>query len=415
LQKLREGTGVVASGNFSVGIEVASDDEFAELAESFNAMAGSLKRQFATLTTLNRLQEVFLSALDVDRMVTTVLEHFGQIFPCEQVAVCVMKPDCGEAGWLYQEMTSSIPSAAEESIDLSSREIAAFKARRHYLEIDLSEGHPSFSPRGASRDLGTVVAFPAFLEDELAAVVVAGCVGRPSAVGRDFEAARQLTDQVAIGLFNIRLIHELDDLNWGTLSALARAIDVRSSWTMGHTERVTSLAQQIGRSMGLSNARRDNLHRGGLLHDIGKIGVPSHILDKPGSLTPEEMDQVRQHVRLGGRIIEPIPALAEAVPIVLQHHEWFNGQGYPAGLVGYDICLEARILAVADCYDALRSERPYRRGLSHEEVMQYLGDGAGKQFDPEVVEVFVQIMVDTCGPQPPDIQVPDLNPPLMAI
>ncbi len=194
-----------------------------------------------------------------------------------------------------------------------------------------------------------------------------------------------------MALSNVRLLQELDDLNWGTLSALARAIDVRSHWTMGHTERVTNLAQQIGRAMGLSRRRLEALHRGSLLHDIGKIGVSSELLERPGPLTEAEMEAVRQHVRLGVRIIEPIPALADAIPVVEQHHEWFDGQGYAAGLRGGGICIEARILAVADCFDALRSHRPYRPALSHSQVIEYLRQGAGGQFDPRVVEVFLEM------------------------
>jgi HD-GYP domain-containing protein (c-di-GMP phosphodiesterase class II) len=129
---------------------------------------------------------------------------------------------------------------------------------------------------------------------------------------------------------------------------------------------------------------------GGLLHDIGKIGTPPTVLDKPGKLTAEEMSVMRDHVSIGVRILEPIPGFREALPIVAQHHEWFNGKGYPAGVSGYDISLSARIFAVADCYDALTSDRPYRKGLPREQTMAILAKNVGTQFDPDVFEVFVR-------------------------
>jgi len=406
LEKLRQGTRRVAAGDFGVSVSVETDDEFAELASSFNSMATSLERQFETLKSLNELQQSVLGALKIDRLVTTVLEQFGRVFPCEQVSVCVMNPDRARSGLIYHERKSPIQSAAVELIELAIPEIAAFDANRHHLVVNVSEGEPSFIPRGPRVEGLTVIAFPAFLEDELAVVVAANCRDRSVLSDRDFDAARQVTDQVAIGLVNTRLVHELDNLNWSMLSTLARAIDVRSHWTMGHTERVTQLARQIGKAMDLPKDRLDRLHRGALLHDIGKIGIRSEVLDKASSLTAEERAEIREHVRLGARIIEPIPALEPVIPIVLHHHEWFNGDGYPAGLAGNEICLEARVLAVADCYDALRSPRPYRDALGHEEVMEHIQKGSGKQFEPRIVETFVKLMEKAGQPRPTGTALP---------
>ena len=185
---------------------------------------------------------------------------------------------------------------------------------------------------------------------------------------------------------------DLNGLNLGTLTALARAIDAKSSWTSGHSERVTAMALQIAREVGLPQAELDVLNRGGLLHDIGKIGVPESLLDKPGKLTDQEFTQIREHVEIGGRILEPIPGFAECMPIVLQHHEWFDGSGYPKGLAGDEISLHARIFAIADCYDAMVSDRPYRSGLPLDRVFQILRAGTGKQFDPRLMDTFLKMM-----------------------
>jgi putative nucleotidyltransferase with HDIG domain len=183
----------------------------------------------------------------------------------------------------------------------------------------------------------------------------------------------------------------LQQLDVGTLTALARAIDAKSKWTAGHSERVTNLALKMGHALGLPADSLEIMHRGGLLHDIGKIGTPLTILDKPGKLEPGEMQLMRDHVKIGVHILEPIPCFREVLPMVAQHHEWFDGCGYPAGLAGENISLHARILAVADCYDAMVSDRPYRKGLPKGQVLEILRQNSGTQFDPMVIGVFMRL------------------------
>ncbi len=184
----------------------------------------------------------------------------------------------------------------------------------------------------------------------------------------------------------------LDRLNWGALTALARAIDAKSKWTAGHSERVTKLALEIARILGLTQEEQDTLHRAGLLHDIGKIGTPAELIDKSESLTNAEQQVVNEHPIIGERILEPMEAYAEVIPIVRQHHEWFNGHGYPDGLAGEAITLGARILAVADVYDALCSERPYRAAMDPDEVLQMIKERSGSHFDPAVINAFVKVI-----------------------
>lgn len=200
-----------------------------------------------------------------------------------------------------------------------------------------------------------------------------------------YHAARLEKEQLKITL------EALEQLDLGTLTALARAIDAKSQWTAGHSERVAALALKIGRALGLPGKSLDILHRGSLLHDIGKIGTPAALLDKPKELEPEEMQIMRDHVKIGARILEPIPCFREALPMVAQHHEWFNGSGYPAGLAGENINLYARILAVADCYDAIVSDRPYRKGLPASQALEILKRKSGAQFDPMIIEQFLRL------------------------
>jgi putative nucleotidyltransferase with HDIG domain len=242
-----------------------------------------------------------------------------------------------------------------------------------------------------------VVAFPMLLAGRLAAVL---CIGRGAGTSfsdEELAEARQLTDQVAVALSNSNLIEEMKALTWGTLEALARAIDAKSSWTSGHSDRVTALSMKIAKVMGRNESELEVLHRGALLHDIGKLGISMKVLDKPGRLSADEYRQVMSHPSIGGRILEPISAFADILPIVTEHHEKWDGTGYPNKLAGEEIDLNARILSVADTWDAMTSDRPYRKGCDPEFALTEICNEAGTQFDPRVVEAFLIAMGEDPG------------------
>jgi len=197
---------------------------------------------------------------------------------------------------------------------------------------------------------------------------------------------------MGVALSNARLIKELNEFNWGTLEALARAIDAKSHWTAGHSERVTKLALKIGRFLALPPEEMDVLHRAGLLHDIGELGIPVDVLDKEGKLTKKEEQLMREHVRLGLRILEPIAAYSDVTSVISHHHEYFNGEGYPDGLVGKAISLGGRIFAVADSFDALTSDRPYRQALTREYAVEMIKQECGTRYDPDIVQAFLKVM-----------------------
>lgn len=197
-----------------------------------------------------------------------------------------------------------------------------------------------------------------------------------------------------------RQFEALDAFNLGTLAALARAIDAKSPWTRGHSERVTNVAVAIAAAMQLPETTIEELRRGGLVHDIGKLATPPEILDKAGPLTEEEAAIMRKHPEQGAHILQPIPAFGPLLPIVREHHERWDGAGYPSGLRGLAISQTARVLAVADVYDALRSDRPYRPGLSHDHVVAAIVGARGTHFDPSAIDGFLQIAseVHVIGP-----------------
>jgi putative nucleotidyltransferase with HDIG domain len=276
-------------------------------------------------------------------------------------------------------------------LSLSTEEICRMKSAEKSVIVGEGAEFGNFLSGWTGTRPAAFLLSPLVSRGELVGALLLGYRNPPDPAREILIRIRQVADQTAIALSRARLLEELAQNDLGTLTALARAVDVNSPWTAGHSERVTDLAMDLGRELGLSPDEIDTLQRGGLLHDIGKIGVPPSILDKPGKLTEEEFAVIRRHPSKGAEILESIPSLQKVIPIVSQHHERFDGKGYPNGLSGESISLLARIFAVADVVDALVSDRPYRLGWSREKVLVYTRENAGQQFDPEVVEAFFRI------------------------
>ncbi len=177
-----------------------------------------------------------------------------------------------------------------------------------------------------------------------------------------------------------------------TLKVLMAALDTKDDVTEGHCERVARLTSQLARAMKVPEAALIDMERGALLHDVGKIGVPDAVLRKPKDLNEMEWEAMRKHPLLAGLLVSKVGFLEGALPILLYHHERFDGTGYPFRLEGDKIPLDARIFSVVDSYDAMTSDRPYRKAMSHEEAMEEIRENSGTQFDPEVVEVFDELM-----------------------
>jgi len=185
---------------------------------------------------------------------------------------------------------------------------------------------------------------------------------------------------------------ELAELNSAVIASFAMAIDAKDQHTHGHTERVRDLALLIGQEMGLSDAELEALRMAAMLHDIGKLAVPDYILSKPDTLTPEEMKKVQTHTLVGAALLESVRFPWPVVPIIRSHHEWYDGHGYPDALSGDQTPLGARILAVADVYDALLSHRPYRPAMTVQEAVAFMRDRSGTQFDPVVLETCFRVL-----------------------
>ena len=251
----------------------------------------------------------------------------------------------------------------------------------------------------AAYQLRSILCAPLTLKNELIGVLY---VDNRAHAGIFRESDLQLfsafADQAAVAIDNAQLFEGLQESNrelekayQATLEGWVRALDLRDKETEGHTQRVTILTERLARSMGVDGDALVHITRGALLHDIGKMAIPDGILLKPGELTEDERTLIRKHPVYAYEMLSPIDFLLPAIDIPYCHHEKWDGTGYPRGLKGEEIPFAARIFPVIDVWDALISDRPYRKGLSHEEVRERIRVDSGKHFDPRVVEAFLEL------------------------
>jgi len=388
LVDLEQGTSRVQAGDFDSRVPVDTDDEFGALARSFNAMSERLGDQLARLEAGREIDRAVLNGFDSEQVASAVIAQVTELIGARSVAVLLDAGESGRPGRLVWPLGDGALGGTDFS--LAEQQRARFLEDAHHLDLAEVPALESVARRGLGG--GRLTGFPLIAKDRLLGALVVETEGNVPVGDRNIRNARELANQAAIAFDDARLVAELEDMSWGALRALARAIDAKSRWTAGHSERVTEMALALAREMGLSERECDLLHRGGLLHDVGKIGVPAEVLDKAGPLSDEDFAHIRRHPEIGGRILEPIRAFAPALPIVVQHHERWDGEGYPAGLVGEEIDLLARVLAVADTYDAMASARPYRGAAGVAEVTNEVVACAGTQFDPVVVAAFERLM-----------------------
>jgi putative nucleotidyltransferase with HDIG domain len=224
-------------------------------------------------------------------------------------------------------------------------------------------------------------------------------------VGEAFGAMKDLQDkheqltllssivsQTRIALTNSKLYNDMKENYIRTIKALAIAVDAKDTYTHGHSENVMNIAEEISNELGVDNKKKSSIRDAGLLHDIGKIGIPGYILNKTGSLTYEEFNGImKTHSSLGANIVKDVPFLQDLYKLILYHHENFDGSGYPEGLKGEMIPFGARIIRVADAFEAMTSNRPYRNSLGKKEAVKRLKNGSNVEFDPDVVEAFLRV------------------------
>lgn len=275
-----------------------------------------------------------------------------------------IKPGQGIAGWVLENGITTIINDVQSD-------------PRFFKTPDKKTGFKTKS----------MIAAPLINKNEIIGVIqVINKAGGKDFDERDKATLLTMSGQMAVALKNAQLVADLDELYLGTVRSLSSAIDAKSPWTAGHSERVTQYALMIGEKMGLSSKELKDLEIAAILHDIGKIGTDEKILNKPGKLTEEEYGIVKRHPDRGVEMLSHINQLTYLAPAVKHHHEQFDGTGYPDRLKGEAIPLFARIISAADTFDAMRADRPYRKGRSMDFIIDEFKRTSGTQFDPVVVE-----------------------------
>ncbi len=340
------------------------------------------RQRLSEVVALYEISQTFTSTLDTETAVREIVELLWRRFSPATLSLSLVHPEDNELELLaHRGVSANAPVGVRAPISQGVCCEALFEGHarlvRHPQEVD-----PSHRARLVLRSNDRPVG-------------VLDLTRTPDQPGFDSDDRTLLAicaSQIAASLDNSRLYRQLKQQNLETIAALAASIDARDPYTAGHSLQVMRYAVRLGEVIGLENERIEALRYGGLLHDIGKIGVPDAILLKPTPLSLEEMDIMRAHTVIGVEIVRGIKALRVVLPIIRHHHERIDGAGYPDGLSGDQIPLEARIMAIADAYDTMTSDRAYRRAMSQDEAIAELRRGRGTQWDADLIDRFIELL-----------------------
>ena len=360
----------------------------------------SLSSEHENLENYREVQQALATIYKIGNMINSTT-HLDGLF--KLLMDCVLDVTKSERGFLIldEEGRGRLrPVVAVGSSDESSGAKLSFS--QTIVEECFRSGYSFLTPDAMADDrvrdgdsiimqrIRSAMCVPMQTHDRILGVIYVDTVTNTEAFGRQqLELLTAVGKQAGIAIERVQLLDRVQTRLYESVRTLVATIEAKDNYTVGHSERVTAFAMQIGEEMGFMGEGLASIQLAGLLHDVGKVGTPEHILNKPGKLTDEEFDVIRQHPEVGARIITNIHGTGGVVGIVRHHHERYDGGGYPAGLSGEAIPTEARILTVADAFDAMTSNRAYRRIFEKAEVIEEFEGNAGTHFDPTVVEVFI--------------------------
>lgn len=351
-----------------------------------------LDKKLTQLNTLIELTALINSTLDTREVRKRAIEAATRLMGAEAGSLLLIDRDTGE---LFFEVALGDKGERLKEIRLRKGEgIAGWVAENGKPVIihDVQSDPRFFRDADTKSEFVTkdMICVPVKTKDKILGVLQTINKRSDNFDNEDIEILSALANQVAVAIENANLYQELKDTFYGTAQALAETIEKRDPYTGGHTKRVLNYSLAIGRMMGLSRAELENLKLSAILHDIGKIGVRDNVLLKEGRLEPAELEAMNMHPKYGSEILNHVKQLKDVIPGMRSHHEKYDGTGYPDGLKDNEIPLPAKIIAVADTFDAMTTDRPYRKALSAESACEELRRCAGKQFDPPVVEAFLK-------------------------
>lgn len=357
--------------------------------ESINR-AMELSRKIETIQTMHEIDKYILSTLEPREILEASARMVAKLIHCDRATISLVDKEKG--GFVYSAGfgTDFFAKGGLMAFNDTSLTDVVRTARPQYAP-DLTELKLlPVEARLLNEGFLSHMRVPLRVKNEVSGVLSVGAKRRAAYTPEDLSTIEKLASQIGVALENARLLSNLEGLFLGVVKTLSEAIDAKSPWTQGHSERVTEISITIGRQMGLDEKTLKDLRLAGLLHDIGKLGTYEHILDKPGKLTPEELSIMRLHPEKGAGILAHIKQMSHIIPGIKYHHENYDGTGYPEGIKGERIPLMARILSVADTVDAMGADRPYRKGRLKDAIIAELKRCSGTQFDPAAVDAFLK-------------------------
>jgi len=381
----------------AVGDETEGLEEFREIATDAISRfmeVELVQLRMAELTSLLEVGKAISSTLDLNELLRKTMRMATQVMRCETSTVYLVDKQTNELYFHIIQGDASVGAKLQEIRLPMGTGLAGWCAKESKPVIvpDTSRDPRFF--KGADKKSGFVtrsmICVPMRLKDEVIGVLqVLNRTGDIHFNDHDVDILEAVGNQAVSAIDNARLYENIQKVYLATIEVLATAIDEKDPYTQGHSRRVTLYSVAIAEEMNFGRKQIENIRYAGLLHDVGKIGINDNIIHKPGRLTDEEYAIIKKHPEIGARILKPVEFLADKIPGVLHHHEYFDGRGYPSHLVGEGIPLMGRIICVADAFDAMTTNRPYRKGLSVNVAVAELKKFAGKQFDPICVEAFL--------------------------
>jgi putative nucleotidyltransferase with HDIG domain len=356
--------------------------------ENLEVINEGLRESFEELSALYRLSETIASALTFGKVLTLLLEVIQEVVAYDAAAIFVYR---GESDEFELQLEKNITPQLRQRMILQMKKNLlhwAVRQDRAFVVPDSGLGAwtQSVDQDGIKKSFIMIPVKARGQTIGLVNLVVFSDEGQFTQ--RDLSLLSILANQAGISAENARLYDSIRKDYNDVIQGLAKAVDARDHYTAEHSTRVSRYSFAIARRMELNSEMLEAVRWGGILHDVGKIGIPDAVLNKPGKLTSDEFAMMKNHCRLGAAIVQKIESLVHLVPLILYHHERFDGNGYPEGLKGKKIPLGARIINVADSFETITSDRVYRKARSNQEGLEEIRLCSGKQFDPEIVEIF---------------------------
>lgn len=357
------------------------------------AMDRGQEENAAMLKKLIEVGQLISSSLETDVIIEYTLQSLKEVIGAKW---CVLGLRDKETG----KMVLKVSSELSEELQGKAERVPAegtilgevLKTAQPLIVEDLAKYDRSLRLPYCSKDICSVAVVPVQARGKTLGALIVYMLSPHHWEENEIGYLSIIASQVGLAIENAQLYESLREYYMSAVRALAAALEAKDKYTQGHSLRVARWAKAVAGEMGLSDKEQEMVYIGGLLHDIGKVGVREHILLKTGKLTPAEQKEIQAHPSVGAKILEPANLPKEVVEAVLYHHEDYGGGGYPEGIAGEEIPILARIIRVVDSYDAMTSDRPYRRAFFQERVVEELMRCSGKQFDPAVVEAMKKVL-----------------------